>query len=242
MDYRYAGCMDRHEAHRQLLQRLRDRQVEKRLAEIDRRRDEKKKEQRKEETAETEMVQILTLTAAQWDRQEITIAGVVMTNKEAQEARRRVLANPDYYADRAVQQGLIRPDQQPQLIHDVHEAYEIEAAKRVNNGQVPDAMKSREAALKQSDTWEASELMTVQSFHDRTRTPSQEMMPAQANKDHRHADPFLQERTTDQSLFPTAPDLEGAFAAAQAPGMEVKEDRASSPAPVRKPAATGFDF
>src|SRR5690242_5293649 len=56
---------------------------------------------------------------ARWDAQRVTIAGVEMTNAEAQAARRRVLENQDHYARMARDRGLIKPGQEEALFRTI---------------------------------------------------------------------------------------------------------------------------
>lgn len=116
-----------------------------------------KERQRKEENARYLSLEMQRL--AEWNAKIVTIAGVQMTNEEAQRARRRFIENEDEYAERAVQRGLIRDGEQGTLKHSVRRRCDLE--ERVGRGDATAAERKELHDLKNSRMGRATDEITA---------------------------------------------------------------------------------
>lgn len=74
---------------------------------------------------------------ARWNAQLVTVGGVQMTNEEAQAARLHCIENEDYYANRAVERGLIRDGEQDEFKRAMRRTHELH--RRIGSGEADDA-------------------------------------------------------------------------------------------------------
>lgn len=96
---------------------------------------------------------------AEWNAKIVTIAGVQMTNEEAQRARRHFIENEDEYAERAVQRGLIRDGEQSTLKHAVRRRCDLE--ERVGRGNASSAERQELEDIKNSRMGRATDEITA---------------------------------------------------------------------------------
>lgn len=85
-----------------------------------------------------------------WNTQVVTVGGVQMTNAQAQEARQRFVENEDFYAERAVQMGYIKPEEKADLKRGMRRKLELED--KVGRGTISDPER------KELRDWDRSEL------------------------------------------------------------------------------------
>jgi hypothetical protein len=101
---------------------------------------------------------------ARWDAQLTMVAGVQMTNAEAQAARRRVLENGDYYTKLARDRGLIRPGQESELLRTVGQIHDLSEREREGSLTAEEAAKLEE--LRSSQMGRAAQEVTAQAYKD----------------------------------------------------------------------------
>lgn len=102
---------------------------------------------------------------AEWNAKIVTIAGVQMTNEEAQRARRRFIENEDEFADQAVRQGFIRNGEQGELKHAMRRREALED--RVGRGNASNDERRELEALKASRMGRATDAMTAELHKER---------------------------------------------------------------------------
>ena len=128
---------------------------------------EAKERRERDEFADALVEHVLrSLTAQQWDEQLVSIGGMQMTNAQAQQARLRILDNPDHYIRWALQQGLIETGQEHDFIDTVRRMHELAQVERENGKLTPEQAREREQ-LQGSALGRAADQATAQSARDR---------------------------------------------------------------------------
>ena len=177
---------------------------------------------------------------AEWNAEVVTIAGVQMTNDEAQRARRCFIENEDEYAERAVQRGLIHDGEQDTLKHAMRRRYDLE--ERVGRGNASSAERRELEDIKNSRMGRATDEITAaihKNGFENTLKTSVAKDPAVSSAD--------TASLTARDIFQSAPVAQNAFAqAAQAiaPGNDTTpEILPEIPTPVtRSVKATGLEI
>lgn len=160
---------------------------------------------------------------AEWSARKVTIAGVEMTNGQAQEARRRFIDNEDEYTRRAVQRGDIRADQAERFQREMRREYELND--RDGRGILTPAEREEREQLRRSTLAGARERQIAAIY-------AEQKPGADRRVDH-------PDRPDPESLRKT-PDLQGRFATAQAPQTALQPlpappEALPSPAAIKKP-------
>ena len=139
---------------------------------------------------------------AEWNAKIVTIAGVQMTNEEAQRARCRFIENEDEYAERAVQKGYIRADQKERFKHEMRREYELE--EREGRGVITTEEREDRERLRRS-TLAHSRGRMIADMHQEMQPNAEQRQSVKAPSN----DPDI----TKNNLFQSAPDLQGRFTA-----------------------------
>ncbi len=177
------------------------------------------KERQRKENNERYMSQEMQ-RLAEWNAKMVTIAGVQMTNEEAQRARRHFIENEDEYAERAVRRGLIRNGEQAELKRTMRRRCELED--RTGRG-VDTAEDRRELAeIKKSRMGRAADEATA-DIHTSRKIGAN----ADAKRDiTRDAAP------TSASPLPSARDIFQSTPVAQSAFAQAAQSVADNPEPV----------
>jgi hypothetical protein len=180
---------------------------------------------------------------ARWDAQTVTIAGVEMTNADAQAARRRVLENPEHYTKWARERGLIKPGQEQEFIKTVQRMHELKERER--QGLLEDRERREFQDLERSVLGRAVNEATAQAYKDKDVTA--EIGIAHAGSalldapDGAQRYGFRRELAASRTaplpsmkeILPQAPDVGAAFDAGKA--ATVPLDVKSAPSPAARP-------
>ena len=191
-----------------------------------------KERQRKEERTRDMAQEMQRL--AEWNAKVVTIAGVQMTNEEAQRARRHFIENEDDYAERAVQRGLIRDGEQNALKNAMRRREDLED--RLGRGNASSDERRELENLKNSRMGRATDEMTVEMHKE------MEVRAGVKNS-------LTQERTTaaaeglptSRDIFQTTPLVQKNFTqAARAIPIEAPEPETPTiaPAPISREVKT----
>lgn len=180
-----------------------------------------KERQRKEENARYLSQEMQRL--AEWNAKIVTIAGVQMTNEEAQRARRRFIENEDEHAERAVQKGYIRADQKERFKHEMRRECELE--EREGRGIITAEEREERERLKRS-TLAQSRGRMIADMHREMQPNAEQRQSAKA--------PTNNPDATKNNLFQSAPDLQGQFIASH-DGQAITQLPPSEPIPVPQP-------
>jgi hypothetical protein len=195
--------------------------------------DEKRRqEKRKQEHLAQEARELANLT--QWNKQRTSVAGVEMTNEEAQTARRRYLAHADEYTDEAVKAGLIREDQKEALKAGMQRKVELED--KVGRGIATDDDRKELKSWDQSDLGKAGDKITAAIHQNQDLTSEIKLKSASAS-----ANDMRLSAATATDVFQSAPALKSDFTekVAALDGQQPKSP--VPPPPAKKLEATGLD-
>jgi hypothetical protein len=130
-----------------------------------------------EERRQKEARELANLTA--WNAQMTVVGGVQMTNEQAQDARRRVIANDDRYADWAVANGHISGDERDEFKRGIRRKTELEDKR--GRGTLSEAEAREESALDRSRVGKAVDAATAQAHLERSLDRDQTVSRADAN-------------------------------------------------------------
>lgn len=155
------------------------------------------------------------LMARAWDAQKIMLGGIEMTNKEAQEARQRVIDHDDEYARKAVREGRISENQIDEFKRWIRRDKELEDKKR--NGTITKQEEQESANGKRSQVGQAANAAYVQDFqHEKEKGIS-----------------FRADAAADQSRTSVANSISGrTFASAPEASADFKTAASATPAAV----------
>lgn len=193
-------------------------------------------------------------TPEQWDSEMTIVAGVRMTNAEAQAARQRILDKPDQHVAWAKEQGLIAAGDEAAFVATVREMHQIKARQRASGGRMTPEDQRRFEQLQNSVIGRAADQTTAQvvkgmrlsadaSFDQVATTSTTAIDGAQA---HRTRTALVAASEIDAPTFPDMKPLAPTFASAvTAPAQDdLPVDPAPGPAaPIdRSIKATGLDI
>lgn len=168
---------------------------------------------------------------AAWSAKLVTVGGVQMTNGEAQLARRGVMNNADHYAEWAVAQGHIRPEDKEKFKETVHRKHELEDKRGRDTITAAEDLEVRR--IDQSRMGSAVNAATVHDHqHDGVLPPL---------KSSKQAAETSYVSTIDKPSFKDAPALTNVFAAAHSGPVESeKKPTQTIIPPSPEVSATGF--
>lgn len=163
---------------------------------------------------------------AEWNAKVVTIAGVQMTNEEAQRARRHFIENEDEYAERAVQRGLIRDGEQSELKDTMRRRRDLED--RVGRGNATAAEHKELHDIKNSRMGRATDEMTAEIHKEREVRAD---VKNSLTKD--HATTATDGLPSSREIFQTTPLAQKDFMqAAQAVPVDAPEPASPAVAPL----------
>lgn len=174
---------------------------------------------------------------AAWNSKTTTVGGVQMTNAQAQEARQRFIDNEDFYAERAVQMGYIKPDEKEELKRGVRRKFELED--KTGRGTISDAER------KELRDWDRS---SVGQAGDKITAAIHQGNGFALNASESRADITLKSGSAISSLnagelFQSAPNLGTEFKAATLAASSESKAVPPTPVPISKDVkATGMDL
>lgn len=168
-----------------------------------------KERQRREESARYISQEMQRL--AEWNAKVVTIAGVQMTNEDAQRARRHFIENEDECAERAVRRGLIRDGEQDVLKHAMRRRHDLE--ERVGRGDATAAEHKELHDIKQSRMGRATDEITAE-----IHTGNYVDLNANVKSERAATAPEAQ-LPSAREIFQTAPIAQTAFTQAANPSM-----------------------
>ncbi|WP_250504693.1 hypothetical protein [Caballeronia sp. AZ7_KS35] len=136
---------------------------------------------------------------AAWDAERIMVGGVLMTNAEAQEAREKILNDPDRWSKWARDQGLIKEGEEGEFNQAAQTIYNNKKIEHDTGQLTPEQQAELDAALA-SRFGQAAEKATA-AANQEARPSLKTGVSAAASAD-------------TKPIFPSAPDVGGSFAVA----------------------------
>lgn len=172
---------------------------------------------------------------ATWNAQMTTVGGVRMTNAEAQDARKHIIDNDDYYAERAVKEGRIQASEKDEYKATIRRVYELQD--REGRGIATEAEKEESERLRESRMGREVENDAGRVHLEHSQTYKNDSVSTDRNVDESLS--RLSAAPVGESLFQATPRLSAQFEqATQGPITPENENLPQQPAP--KVAAMGL--
>lgn len=191
--------------------------------------------QRQQEQADTRKRQDMSTEQARqieslavWNRQMTTVGGVQMTNAEAQNARKHIIDNDEYFAERAVQEGRIQASEKDEYKATIRRIYELED--REGRGIATEAEKEESERLQKSRMGQEVENDAGRVHLEARQNYTNDSAATRQNSDQSMS--RLSAAPTDENLFQATPRLSAQFEqAVQAPASPEPDQLPQQPAP-----------
>jgi hypothetical protein len=200
------------------------------MVKIDAAEDRRAVQKKEHERQAQEARELASLSA--WNKKTTTLAGIEMTNEEAQKARRRFIANEDRYADEAVRHGYIGADETDDLKRGMRRKTELQD--KEGRGTITEAERTEQSQFDQSRIGRAAEQVAADIYQgkDFALDSSAELKKTRVPGNWTVARP--------DDLFQSAPKLTPQFQGASVAALTA-DDRKPPPA-APKVQASGLDF
>jgi hypothetical protein len=188
-------------------------------------------QKQEDERKAREARELASLTA--WNKKTTTLAGIEMTNEDAQKARRRFIANEDRYADEAVKRGYIGADEKGDLKRGIRRKTELQD--KEGRGTITDAERREQTEFDQSRIGREGEHVTAGIHQNRG-------IATGAIYDGGTAKPRESSWSTAKAedLFQSAPKLRPQFQDASVAALAPEDHKPAPAAP--KVQASGLDL